>query len=71
MGQGVGRPCDRFDDLISERRTKRLADAFRQLEPRERQLLTAALAGNHPDGLSDLRPDVIRALATAERYPRG
>lgn len=45
----------------------RLTEAFRRLEPNERQLLTAALAGNHAAGLSYLRPDVIAALARADQ----
>lgn len=33
----------------------------------ERQLVTAALAGQHPPHLEHLRPDVIKKLARADR----
>lgn len=61
------RKHDRFDDLISQKRIGRLTEAFKQLDVRELQLLTCALAGNHPPQLADLRRDVIKALAKAER----
>jgi hypothetical protein len=41
----------------------RLNAAFERLTVSERQLLTAALAGNHPEHLAYLRDGVIRALA--------
>jgi len=43
----------------------RLAEAFSRLSGPERQLLVCALAGNHPDGLAQLRPAMIRGLAKA------
>ena len=48
----------------------RLREAFCRLTANERQLLTCALAGNHPDALSILRPSVIRALAWADLQER-
>lgn len=45
--------------------TDRLAEAFGQLTGPERQLLVCALAGNHPPGLAELRPPVLRGLIKA------
>ena len=49
----------------------RLVQAFDLLLPDERQLLTAALAGNHPAVLDDLRVPVLRALAKADLRHEG
>lgn len=46
--------------------TDRLAEAFRMLSGPERQLLTCALAGNHPTQLAPLRPSMLRGLAKAD-----
>jgi hypothetical protein len=43
-----------------------LTAAFAMLTPDERQLLTCALAGNHPDQLAHLRMEVLRGLARAD-----
>lgn len=48
------------------RRDRELAVVFSQLTRPERQLLTAALAGNHPQSLSECRRDVIAGLARAD-----
>lgn len=47
----------------------RLHKAFGLLTPHERQLLTCALAGNHPGRYDELRPSVIRALAWIDMHP--
>ena len=44
-----------------------LTEAFAMLTPDERQLLTCALAGNHPEWLAPLRMEVLRGLAKADR----
>lgn len=62
------RDRDEYDELIDRMRQKRLRETFAQLERRERQLLTAALAGNCPECLSDCREPVIRALAWADSH---
>lgn len=43
----------------------RLTLVFKRLTEDERQLLTCALAGNHPPRLNDLRIPVLRGLAKA------
>lgn len=43
-----------------------LVEAFARLTPDERQLLTCALAGNHPESLAPLRMEVLRGLAKAD-----
>lgn len=43
-----------------------LRESFALLTPDERQLLTCALAGNHPDRLAPLRTSVLRGLAYAD-----
>ena len=43
-----------------------LEEVLAGLSPDVRQLLTCALAGNHPDALSHLRDPVIRSLARAD-----
>lgn len=48
----------------------RLRVAFCRLTATERQLLTCALAGNHPPKFGDLRMPVLRALAWADREER-
>lgn len=49
----------------------RLERAFAELNAGERQLLTCALAGNHPPHLAPFRMPVLRALAKADRAARG
>ena len=44
-----------------------LIAAFAMLTPAERQLITCALAGNHPERLAPLRMEVLRGLARADR----
>ena len=67
MGQSGGRERDAMDDRIEQHRRERLSKAFALLNPDERQLLTCALAGNHPPALASLRMPVLRALARADR----
>lgn len=67
MSQSGGRERDAMDDRKERDRRERLSKAFALLNPDERQLLTCALAGNHPSGLASLRMPVLRALARAER----
>jgi hypothetical protein len=45
---------------------ERLTAAFTMLTDEERQLFICALAGNHPQRLSYLRPAVLRGLARAK-----
>lgn len=46
--------------------SERLDRAFCYLTPDERQVLTCALAGNHPERLAIHRAALIRALARAD-----
>lgn len=48
-----------------ENQRERLYGAFSALTADERQLLTCALAGNHPPKLAHLRMPVLRSLARA------
>lgn len=41
---------------------------FALLTDGERQLLICALAGNHPDRLRPLRPEVLRSLARTSTW---
>lgn len=50
--------------------SERLVAAFSHLTQDERQLLTCALAGNHPLRLAPLRMPVLRALARADHRDR-
>lgn len=52
---------------MSQTDSDRLTEAFGKLTGPERQLLTCALAGNHPAKLAHLRMPVLRALAKADR----
>lgn len=51
------------DITDSERREA----AFDLLTPDERQLLTCALAGNHPPRLAYLRVPILRSLAVVDQ----
>lgn len=64
-------PASAGEDLATEELLReRLIYAFSCLRDEERQLLTSALAGNHPEALAHVRPTVIRALALADRVVR-
>jgi hypothetical protein len=66
---GPGRRVDKVAEMGQS--GDRLVQAFDLLLPDERQLLTAALAGNHPAALDDLRVPVLRALAKADLRHEG
>ena len=50
--------------------TRRIVEAVKSLTPNERHMLTCALVGNFPDGFSELRPTMLRALAIADHEER-
>ena len=61
-------PDPRRERPLSDHLT--LEEAFELLHPDERQLLTCALAGNHPPHLAHLRMPILRALAKCDHQQR-